>query len=519
MFALALWDRKTSRGYLARDAFGIKPLYYADTTGEIFFASEVRALFQSGAVERVLSPEGIASFLLTGSVAEPYTIVKGIWALPPGTVAEISFQSGAATIGEPVTFAVAFPPANDEVDSMAQCAFLLRNALRDSVSHHLLSDVPVATFLSGGLDSAALVGIASEVSANPLETFTVIFSETEYSEGDLGRKVAERFSTNHHEVHLGGKDLVEALPSAFAAMDQPSLDGLNTYIVSRAVRSHGIKVALSGLGGDELFGGYPSFRRAARISALWKLPSAVRAVSAFAARGVRGVHGEKIRTFMRSEAPANGAYRASRMLFGERHAAELLGDSRAPAAWEWKVSDAAARQTSLLRQVSIEELTGYMRNTLLRDSDVFSMAHGLELRVPFLDPAVVSVAARAADSLKLRDGSSKPLLARAVEDLIPPDLLKRPKRGFTLPFESWMRADLSSELDAMFAGPQAARIGLSRSAAQRVWSDFRSNSRHVTWSRPWALYTLMRWARENDFAVSAERSTQPERDTAMLASA
>lgn len=519
MFAFVLWDKERGLGYLVRDAFGIKPLYVARAGASVLFASEVRALIASGAVERVLSAEGLSSFLHTGSVAEPYTIVEGISAIQPGAVVEVSFRGDIPVLGDPQVFADAFPGETEEVTSISQSAFQLRNALRDSVRHHLLSDVPVAMFLSGGLDSSALVGVASEVSDKPLETFTVTFSEAEYSEGELGRKVAERFGTKHHEVHLSGRDLLEALPSAFAAMDQPSLDGLNTFIVSRAVSSHGIKVALSGLGGDELFGGYPSFRRATHVSHLWRLPGVVRALSAFAAESVRGVQGEKLRLLIRSDAPANGAYRASRMLFGDRQAAELLDDAQAPPAWKWQVSPLAKPGMSLLRQVSIEELTGYMRNTLLRDSDVFSMAHGLELRVPFLDPAVVQVAAKAADSSKIRGDASKPLLVKSVEDLIPPELLARPKTGFTLPFEKWMRSDLSAELEAMFSGQEAVRAGLSSEAARKVWRSFRSNSGRITWSRPWALYTLMRWARENDFAPSSSGFTESETGIAALAEA
>lgn len=518
MFAFALWDSDARRGYLARDAFGIKPLYIASAGQSLLFASEVRALLESGEVNRALSPAGLASFLNTGSVAEPYTIVQDVSTIPAGTIVEVSIEDGNAVRHSPHRFAHALESDEGEVTSFSQSAFQLRNALRDSVSHHLLSDVDVAMFLSGGVDSSALVGIASEVSPNPLETFTVTFSEEEFSEADLGRRVANRFSTRHHEVPLLASDLLDALPVAFAAMDQPSLDGLNTYIVSRAVRSFGIKVALSGLGGDELFAGYPSFRRAARLSPLWRLPFPIRRLSAFAARGLHGVRGEKIELLMRSSAPADGAYRASRMLFGERHTARLLdGKAKRDRAHPLPPHLRLNTGLSLLRDVSVRELTGYMRNTLLRDSDVFSMAHGLELRVPFVDRMVVRVAARAADSSKLRGPNPKPLLVKAVEDLLPPELLTSPKRGFTLPFEKWMRTDLHNEIDAMFSSPDAERAGLSRTEAREVWRSFEQSDQSVTWSRPWALYTLIRWARENGFGPApdfAEGSTAADLDFA-----
>jgi len=511
MFAFGLWDRELSKGYLARDAFGIKPLYVAAKPDAFVFASEVRALVESGLVERRLSAAGLASFLNTGSVAEPYTIVEGVMAVRPGTLLEICFNGDSPEAAPEKQFAGIFPTDEEEVDNLSQSAFQLRNALRDSVAHHLLSDVPIATFLSGGLDSSAIVGIASEVSERPLETFTVTFSEQEYSEGELGRKVAERFSTRHHEVPLSGSDLLDALPAAFGAMDQPSLDGLNTFIVSRAVRSFGIKVALSGLGGDELFAGYPSFRRAARLAPLWSLPASVRKLSAVTAFGLRGVRGEKIRMLMGSSAPAEGAYVASRMLFGDSGVHRLLQahvHAAAPESYMPRLNGHS--QPSLLRDVSMRELAGYMRNTLLRDSDVFSMAHSLELRVPFLDPAVVRVAARAADSSKLNGGSSKPLLVKAVGDLLPAELMSRPKRGFTLPFDRWMRTDLHHAVDATFSSDDASRVGLSKSEAQRVWQSFKLNRGGVTWSRPWALYTLIRWATENRFLSvdSAKRNAR-----------
>lgn len=509
MFAFALWDRDLRRGYLVRDAFGIKPLYVAATPGAVLFASEVRALVASGAVDRVLSAEGIASFLNSGSVAEPFTIVEGVRAIGPGTVVEVVFKGDVPVLGDVEIFAEAFPDEPAIALTMEESATLLRDALRDSVRHHLLSDVPVATFLSGGLDSSAIVGIATEVATSPLETFTVTFSEAEYNEGALALKVAERFHTKHHDVHVSESDLLNAMPAAFAAMDQPSLDGLNTYIVSGAVRGSGIKVALSGLGGDELFAGYPSFRRAARISPLWHLPSFVRGLSAFSARGLGGVRAEKINALMRSESPASGAYRASRMLFGNVQTSELIDGPQEQKGWSWQASARARSGMSLLKQVSVEELTGYMRNTLLRDSDVFSMAHGLEVRVPFLDPAVVRVAAGAADSSKLRGSASKPLLVKAVEDLLPPELLTCPKRGFTLPFEKWMRNDLGAELEAMFGGQAAEGAGLRRNASMKVWRSFTDNGGSVTWSRPWALYTLMRWAQEHDFAPPHGKPTAP----------
>jgi asparagine synthase (glutamine-hydrolysing) len=262
MFAFAIWDREKERGYLARDAFGIKPLYVAERGGEVLFASEVRSILASQRIEPALSSPAIASYLFTGSVAEPLTIIDGIVSVPPGCVVEVRPESGGFVTGEPERFIAAFAPSDDIHREIQSHVHRVRNALRDSVRYHLVSDVPVAVFLSGGIDSSAVAGLASEVAESRIESFTVTFSEADFSEAQPAREAAARFGTKHHEILLSGQDLLNALPDVFAAMDQPSLDGLNTFVVSRAVRSFGIKVVLSGLGGDELFGGYPSFQRA-----------------------------------------------------------------------------------------------------------------------------------------------------------------------------------------------------------------------------------------------------------------
>ncbi|HEY8164049.1 MAG TPA: asparagine synthase (glutamine-hydrolyzing) [Gemmatimonadaceae bacterium] len=509
MFALALWDRDLGKGYLARDAFGIKPLYVAETSGGVLFSSEIRSLLASGALNRRLSPNALASYLCTGSVAEPATIIDGVFAVPAGCYVEVTRSGDRVVVGQPIRFASPLDPTDEEPLGLAAAGSQLRDALRDSVRHHLLSDVPVALFLSGGLDSSAVVAVASEVSDRRLESFTITFAEAAYSEAAPAREVAEKFRTQHHEIPLSGHDLLNALPDVFAAMDQPSLDGLNTYVVSRAVKAYGIKVVLSGLGGDELFAGYPSFHRANYVAPLWKLPANVRRFGAAGASRLTDIRAEKVGVMLNNPSPALGAYTASRTLFGDRHVRALMG-SAYPSPEDRDSTDSLEESRySLLQQVSIYELSGYMRNTLLRDSDVFSMAHGLELRVPFVDREVVRAAARSADAAKLKRGFPKPLLAEAMRDLLPPALLGRPKQGFTLPFEQWMRRELFPEVDAVLGSSAVNSVGLSTHSMGAVWQDFQQRRSGMNWSRPWALYTLMRWAAQNgvyfDRAVATER--------------
>lgn len=496
MFAFSLWDRDAERCYLARDVFGIKPLYLSESGGMVLFASEVRALLASGRIPRAISPAALRSYLTTGSVAEPWTIIESIEAVPAGSFVTIDCRRGAPVVGEPERFGSAFAPVIRKNEAASDPGEL-RRVLRDAVSHHLVSDVPIALFLSGGLDSSSIVGVASEVSESRLDTFTVTFDEAAYSEAAPARALAERFGTRHHEIPLTGRDLLEALPGAFAAMDQPSLDGLNTYAVSRAVRDNGIKVVLSGLGGDELFGGYPSFRRAAVAARLWRLRGTARRLFGAASAVTRDPRLARLSALFADVTPARGAYRASRTLFDDRQLESLLGGAARGAVPDIVDSPQIAL-LSLLQQVSLYETTGYMRNTLLRDSDVFSMAHGLELRVPFLDRDVASVAMAFPDSEKLSRRTSKPILVRTMQDLLPQSLLTRPKQGFTLPFERWMRQEMLREVDAVLTSSQLSGVGLSASAVASVWSDFQNRRGGMTWSRPWALYTLKRWADQND---------------------
>lgn len=493
MFAFSMWDRDLARGYLVRDAFGIKPLYASELDGSVMFASEVRALVAAG-VPRVMSAPGVESFLATGSVSEPFTIIDGVTALPPGCVVDVTSDGDRFTMGAPIRFG---RPLSASPQLAPDTRNGIRAALEESVAYHLVSDVPVGVFLSGGIDSTAVAGLASKLSPHPVETFTVVFREAEYSEAAPAREAAKRFGANHHEVPLTSKDLLEALPGFFAAMDQPSIDGLNTFVVSRAVHAAGFKVVLSGLGGDELFGGYPSFRRAQRLAPLWKLPKSARTAARRLGTPLAGPRGQQMLQLLDGDNPAAASYHASRTLFGDGQLRKLRGTAgrmkRASAAPD----DTDVSGLSLMQEVSLYETTGYMRNTLLRDSDVFSMAHGLELRVPFVDAAVAMAAFASAAASDKSPLAAKGALIESVRDLLSPDALTRPKQGFTLPFEKWMRNEMQSEVDSVLSSEWVARSGLNPESVNNIWKQFLAKRAGVNWSRPWALYTLARWASVN----------------------
>jgi asparagine synthase (glutamine-hydrolysing) len=490
MFAFVLWDERDQALYAARDSFGIKPLYYALGGGTLLIASEVRAILASGLVRSTIDQNALAAYLAFGSVQEPDTIIAGVRALPAGCVARFDADASALREIDRVPF-LTVPLADEPIRDRLAAAKLVRSALERSVDRHLVSDVPVAVFLSGGLDSSVIAALAAQRAGTVIDGFTVTFAEQRFDESAVASLVARRYGIRHHEIPLGGQDLLSALPAAFGAMDQPTLDGVNTFVVSEAVRAHGTKVVLSGLGGDELFAGYPSFRRARALARYARMPSGARTLAARAVSRVRGVRAEKVALGLRVGSPADAAYLASRTLFGERQASELAAAGAI-------ATESAPHSLTVLQRVSWRELTGYMRNTLLRDSDVFSMAHALELRVPFVDREVASAAFAAADSVKLSRGMSKPLLVDATRDLLPDEVWNRPKQGFVLPFADWMRGALAREVQTTLGDADRLHaIGIHPEAAHAVWSAFVGRQPGVTWSRPWALYSLVRWATAN----------------------
>lgn len=508
MFALAIWDRRSNTGYLARDTFGIKPLYIAERDGDILFASEVRALLATNRVERRLSAAAVGTYLSTGSVAEPLTIIDGVRTIAPGCYVEVSRAGNSFRCGTPQRFSSTFRARSGGEPQGSQVA-RIRDALRESVRYHLVADVPVGVFLSGGIDSCTVAGLASEVAEKRIQSFTVVFDETDFSEADTARNAARRFGTEHHEVKLESRDLLNALPDVFNAMDQPSLDGLNTFVVSRAVQTFGLKVVLSGLGGDELFAGYPSFHRAQAVAPLWGLPPAMRRLGRIGINTFEDQRLARISAMLGERNAAFAAYQASRTLFDNRLVDRLMGAvSRKSDPAMSELDDATIDGLTVHQQVSHYELTGYMRNTLLRDSDVFSMANALEVRVPFVDPEVARVAQEAAVSLKLERGQVKPMLIQAVSDLLDAEQMSKKKMGFTLPFENWMRKEIHGEVDGVLRGEQNP-ASLNLREVRAVWEAFEKGKGGVTWSRPWALYTLIRWAEQNGVSYSPGIAASP----------
>jgi len=523
MFALAIWDAGQQELLLARDRFGIKPLYYASKQqtanskqpeaafSAVVFASEVRALLATGLVARKLSAAGLASYLEYGSIQAPTTIIDGVQSLLPGHYLRIRAADSGLQISDcefanlkdhgPTTETQRAQRLHRE-EGRDEAVAVLKEHLTESVRLHLVSDVPLGVFLSGGMDSSALVALMSRVTKDKPKTFSVVFDEAQFSEAPHSRLVAEQFRTDHHEIHLTEDQLLGMLPAALAAMDQPTMDGVNTFVVSKAVKEAGVTVALSGLGGDELFAGYSTFRRALRLKDIQSLPRGLRGpVSQVGAGLSTAVRQKKFWQLVASDGSAAAAYAVARQLFAPDQVVRLSSYTSAPQNGRAAKSKYSNHHLppDTVNEMSLLELQGYMANTLLRDTDFMSMAHSLEVRVPFIDSGVVDYVLGLPGRWKVNGSRPKPLLADIVSDLLPPKFLGRSKMGFTLPFEKWMRAGLRDQVSQVFQDrEQLSRSGLDAESVRDIWQRFGRSPASVGWSRPWSLYVLARWCEIND---------------------
>jgi asparagine synthase (glutamine-hydrolysing) len=500
MFAVALWDRETATLLLARDRFGEKPLYVAgDEAGGTFaFASEIRTLLASGLVDRVASKAGLLSYLATGSVSEPWTILRRVWAFPPATVAR--FKSGV--VRSERFWETPFGQA--PCQALTDIAPLVGGCLHRVVRRQLVADVPVGLFLSAGMDSVAIGLAAATVEGSQVRSFTVSLDDDAMNEGGVASAVAKELGLHHQNIHVQASHAMAQVPEAVAALDQPSIDGVNTYLISRAVRQAGIVVALSGIGGDEVFAGYRTFRMIRRW--LW-LNGLLRSVGA--ALLTRQAAGSRLplSVAMRKALALAGAKHAPRdfervfrSLFTETQVERLIQHAWLESAGEeeqpiWLTAERGEQPAQLdpVNELSMLELAGYLRNTLLRDTDGMSMAHGLEVRAPFLDHELVALAASVHGSAKIAGVRNKPLLAAAMPCL-PESVLGRRKSGFDLPLDAWLRGPLHGWASDIL---RSATQGLSSVEALRIWDLFLRRSPQVSWSRTWALVVLATWLRNN----------------------
>lgn len=505
MFAFVVWDNVEHSMFAARDAFGIKPLYYARIpTGGLILASELRALFASNLLPREIDLISIGEYLAWFSVPAPRTIFKGAANLPPGHCLACNRHGDVAISAWWKLSSVSSAPKSVTKEEFRQG---LRRQLEDSINAHHLADVPVGAFLSGGLDSASVVALMTRNGTKPLKTFSIVFGESEFSEQTEARQAAEAFGTDHHESLITGQRVANELPEILRCMDQPTGDGINTYYASQAAHQGGVKVALSGLGGDELFGGYPSFFDLPRLNRWlpwWRrLPDRLQQTVLRHLRDNPDTRRRKLADFLAHARDLHELASLRRRVLPEstrlgllspdaRHHASRLGPHH-PMLDEFAFELAGADSFQV---ISAWETRTYMADVLLRDSDVFSMAHSIELRVPLVDRVLWEWLWPQATAFKFNRHTVKQALAAAVSDLIPAAIRHRPKRGFSLPFPLWMRAELRPFLEETFS-PAGLSVcpWIEARAAKHLWQCFVTGQDHHAWSRVWSLAMLIQFCR------------------------
>ncbi len=505
MFALALLDMRPSAGpsgrlLLARDPMGIKPLYYAQTEGGLVFASELKAIRASGLAGDEISPTSLVAYLLMGSVPNPLTIYRQISALEPATWVDIALDHPAEL--RPVTY-WRLPDDISSPASHAEAVSMVRERLLDAVRVRLVSDVPLGAFLSGGLDSSSVVMLMRAATGGPIRTCSMVFAEAEYSEAPYARAVAEAAGAEHFERVISAQDVLAELDAMLASLDQPSVDGVNTYFVAQTARQAGLTVALSGLGGDELFGGYPNtFVQAFQVQRAVRLAQAVPGGrrAAQVAIGLLPNRQQWTRVVDALNLPASlpSAYLTRRGLFAPSEARRLV----TPEVWNTAAQgfdpvahvlaaagSAAPGSQARMAWISRAELRTYTHHQLLRDTDAMSMAHSLEVREPLLDVPLVEAVLRLPDSAKQNHTAGpKPLLAQVMGDRLPAVVRqRRDKQGFTFPFARWLNGPLQAQVEARLAALDGSGL-FQPGAGRAVYQGYRQGRVH--WSRPWALVAL-----------------------------
>ncbi|MGH8095320.1 MAG: asparagine synthase (glutamine-hydrolyzing) [Chthoniobacterales bacterium] len=476
MFAFVIYDHARQELFVARDRIGIKPLYYVLDEGSLRLASEVRVLRSSSSA---ITSGSIGAYLQWGACPEDKLLYPEIQVVPAGHAMTIGRN------GKPEMWRY-WPRTRKFASAPAAAPQKIRSLLETAVEEHLLSDVPVASFLSGGIDSSIVTALAGQRLGRQLQTFTVGFDLDGFDESAIALEVAQRYGSTHRRLQLAEAEVIESVTEAVAHLDLPSVDAINTYIVSRAVAQQGVKVALSGLGGDELFGGYPSFRDVPRLQWLARLPRVLR----------RALGGERL-----ADLPDEGGTCELAQWRRRFFTDAMLNQAGLPN--EKRTLKCPVELPDDFARISWAELTGYMRPMLLRDSDQMSMAVSLELRVPLLDHELVEYSLGLPAAEKKRYGGPKGLLVEACRDLLPAAVYQRPKAGFALPMQEWMSGPLASFVEQGL-GEVVARWLLPRDFVAGVREKFGRGELH--WTRLWSIVVLGHFVRRSQALCGADEN-------------
>ena len=499
MFALAIWDARRNQLLLARDRLGIKPLYIAPLADKLIFASELRAFAASGLISPRLDPLGARAFLELGHIPPPWSALSGVEPLAPAEVA--IWQDGV--LRRSIYWTMPESPDRASTQPRETVTSRVRETLLDAARLHRASDVPMAVFLSGGVDSAAVAGLMRSAGAEDMTALTIGFEEKEFDESQTSRETVAQLRLPHKLLRLPAAEVAGSTDHAISAMDQPTMDGLNAFWISRAATSAGFKVALSGQGSDELFGGYTSlrwFRRFEQTASILRFMPLGLGASLFD-HARYSMRWRKLSYLIGADDPFVAAQHAVRVLFLESDVHTLLSPALARCSGQSENLQHInywARQVAgrpWLEKIAFLDIYAHLSPRLLRDGDAMSMANSLELRPLFLDDGVVECVMALPAIVRM---DRKRLLLDALCGILPEKLRKelaaRPKRTFSFPFDKWFRGSWRAVLDSAFDPERLRAVGvLQPEPVRRIWSQYQDAPGEIGWSRIWTLFVLQRW--------------------------
>ena len=496
MFAFAIWDTKEDLLFMARDRVGKKPFYYSITGEHFVFSSEVRSMLASGLIPRQLEDSYLTEYLMYQAAMHEHTMVRGISRLKAGCYAIV--QNGKMTELPYWEYSGIQPSA----DSYETAKGKVKDLMLDAVRLRMVSDVPVGAFLSGGIDSSLIVACMAEQSSAPVNTFTVSFDEKQFDEAVYAQQVATIYKTNHHRILIKPEEFLHSMEDILASMDTPSGDGPNTFLVAKYTRQANIKVALTGLGGDELFAGYNKFMiyiRLMKYKWLLNFPGPIRhgLAKQFLASNPDHKFTKVANLTDLDKWDLSTVYPLLRRAFSQSEINNLLTKPNRHDTVEERLSEINATIPWMgdLSKCSIGELETYTRDILLRDTDQMSMAHALEVRVPFFDYRLIEYLLSLPDHIKYPH-TPKQLLVEAMSPRLPKELTQRKKMGFTLPMEQWLKRDLA-DMVQLKLNDLADRKEFDGARVLQKWSDFKAGDKNILWTRIWKLVVLSDWLQRN----------------------
>jgi len=500
MFSFALWDKKNEQFFLCRDRLGIKPLYYSEYQESIIFSSSIKAINQYYLNKTSINKDDFVDFLRFGTVHSPNTFLNEIKSLE-----RASYLIASNEETKIVEYWNLF--SGSSLINKEEPKIKIKKLLLDSVEKRMMSDVPFGVFLSGGIDSSILVAAASKVSTKNINTFSIVFKEKSFDERKYSRIMASNYKTNHFELELTPEDILHQIEEPFKFMDHPSVDGINTYFISKQVHKKGYKMAISGAGADELFSGYPVFKNSVELSNkkwLFSFPPQIRKLASKLLYLYKpNLQSEKIGEILNLKLlELSNFYPIFRKIFSDSSIMNLSNQSfrlKSPYSFLWAENELSFKKrghkTSFLNKVSSLEIETYLQNVLLRDADQMGMANSLEIRVPFLDHNLVEYVLSLSDKFKYPEYPKK-LLVDSTKGWIPNEIINRKKMGFVFPWEKWMRNELKTFCEESINSLEYISF-FEMNHVNTLWVNFLKNKSQVHWLQIWSLVVLGKWIANN----------------------